>query len=92
VREDLLLRMMDIVDDAGSGLAVPVQTLFLSRDAGLPKEKAEASTKKIAELRDGNKLPFPDFHREDISSFKGSIEYPQAESAVRKKDDPRKSS
>jgi MscS family membrane protein len=92
VREDLLLRMMDIVDDAGSGLAVPVQTLFLSRDAGLPKEKAEASTKKIAELRDGNKLPFPDFHREDISSFKGSIEYPQAESAVRKKDDPGKSS
>jgi MscS family membrane protein len=92
VREDLLLRMMDIVDDAGSGLAVPVQTLFLSRDAGLPKEKAEGSTKKIAELRDGNKLPFPDFHREDISSFKGSIEYPQAESAVRKKDDPGKSS
>ena len=92
VREDLLLRMLDIVDDAGSGLAVPAQTLFLSRDAGLPKDKAEASTKKIADLRDGNKLPFPDFHKEDISSFKGSIEYPQAESAVRKKDDSGNSS
>jgi hypothetical protein len=34
-------------------------------------------------LRDGKQLPFPDYHEQDISSFKGSIEYPQPESAVR---------
>ncbi len=87
VREDLLLRIMDIVEDAGSGLAQPTQTLYLGRDAGLAKEKAENAVKKIAELRDGNKLPFPDFHQDDISAFKGSIEYPQPESAVRKPQD-----
>ena len=90
VREDLLLRIMDIVEDAGSGLAQPTQTLYLGRDSGLPKEKAENAVKKIVELRDGNKLPFPDFHQDDISSFKGSIEYPQKESAVNKKDDSAK--
>jgi MscS family membrane protein len=84
VREDLLLRMMDIIEDAGGGLALPSQTLYLSRDSGVEKEKAENAVKKIAELRDVKQLPFPDFHEEDISSFKGSIEYPQPESAVRK--------
>lgn len=87
VREDLLLRMMDVMDDSGSGLALPSQTLYLSRDTGVEKEKADNAVKKIAELRDGKQLPFPDFHEEDISSFKGSIEYPQPESAVRKQPD-----
>ena len=90
VREDLLLRMMEVMEQSGSGLALPSQTLFLSRDAGLEKQKAEAAVQKVAELRDGKQLPFPDFHEEDISSFKGSIEYPPPESAVRKKDNPSK--
>ena len=87
VREDILLRMMDIVDDSGSSLAFPSQTLYLSRDTGLEKDKTESAVKKVAEMRDGKQLPFPDFHQDDISSFKGSIEYPQPESAVRKDSD-----
>jgi MscS family membrane protein len=83
IREDLLLRIMDVMEDSGGGLALPSQTLYLSGDAGVEKEKAETAAKKIADLRDGKQLPFPDFHQEDISSFKGSIEYPQPESAVR---------
>lgn len=83
VREDLLLRMMDIVEDSGSALAPPSQTLYLARDPGLEKEKAENAVKKIAELREGKQLPFPDFPKDDISSFKGSIQYPQPESALR---------
>jgi MscS family membrane protein len=83
VREDLLLRMMDLVEEAGTGVALPSQTLYLSRDSGVEKEKAENAMKKITELRENNKLPFPDFHEEDISSFQGSIDYPQPESAVR---------
>ena len=83
VREDLLLRMMDLVDDAGASVAMPSQTLYISRDSGLEKDKAETATKKIADLRDNKKLPFPDFHQQDISSFQGTIDYPQPDSAVR---------
>lgn len=87
VREDVLLRIMDIVDGSGSGLALPAQTLYLGRDAGLAKDKASNAAQKIAELRDGNKLPFPDYHKEEISSFKGSIDYPPKESTLRKSED-----
>jgi MscS family membrane protein len=90
IREDLLLRFMDVMEDSGGGLALPSQTLYLGRDSGVEKEKADAAVKKIAELRDGKQLPFPDFHEEDISSLKGSIEYPPPESAVRKDNDPGK--
>jgi MscS family membrane protein len=82
VREDLLLRMLELVEESGGTLALPSQTLYLGRDAGIEKEKAESAVKKIAELRDGKQLPFPDFHEKDISSFKGSIEYPQPESVL----------
>jgi MscS family membrane protein len=87
VREDLLLRIMDIIEDSGSGLAPPSQTLYIGRDAGIEKEKADNAAKKIAELRDAKQLPFPDHQEKDIASFKGSIEYPQPESAVRKAQD-----
>jgi MscS family membrane protein len=83
VREDLLLRMLDLIEESGSGLALPSQTLYIGRDAGVEKEKAESAVQKISELRDGKQLPFPDFHEDKISSFKGTIEYPPAESAVR---------
>ena len=87
VREDVLLRIMDVLEDSGGGLALPAQTLYLSRDSGVAKEKADNAAKKIADLRDGKQLPFPDFHQQDISSFKGSIEYPAPESASRKSSD-----
>jgi len=92
VREDLLLRIMDLVNEAGTGLAFPSQTLYLGRDPGLEKNKAEAAVKKVAELRGGKQLPFPDFTDEDISSFRGSIDYPEPESAQRNpKQEPEKS-
>src|SRR6202035_5230282 len=83
VREDLLLRIMHLVEDSGTGFAFPSQTLYLGRDSGLEKEKADAAVKKVTEWREGKQLPFPDFTDENISSFQGSIEYPQPESALR---------
>lgn len=85
VREDLLLRMMDLVEASGSGFALPSQTLYLGRDSGLEKEKTESAVQKIAEMRDAKRLPFPDFHEEDISALRGSIEYPGEDSAVRQR-------
>ena len=90
IREDLLLRMLDLVEESGTGFALPSQTLYLGRDAGVQKEKAETAVRKIDELRDGKQLPFPDYHDEQISSFKGTIEYPPKESAVREDDDSEK--
>jgi len=84
IREDLLLRIMEVMDSAGGSLATPSQTLYLKRDAGIEKGKADEAAKKVADLRDTKKLPFPEFHPDDISSLKGSIEYPPTQSRLSK--------
>jgi MscS family membrane protein len=89
VREDLLLHMMDLVRDSGTAFAHPTQTLFVARDPGLHKDKTEDSVKKIEEMRAANRLPFPDFHQDDIASFRGSLDHPPSQTA--QGDQPRNS-
>jgi len=81
IREDLLLRIMDIVEKSGSGFAFPSQTLYFSRDSGLDKEKAAAAEQQVQHWRDQHQLPFPDFAPSDKSALRGSIVYPPPESA-----------
>jgi MscS family membrane protein len=84
IREDLLLRIIDIVGKSGSGFAFPSQTLYLSRDSGLNKEKTAAAEQEVQHWRDQNDLPFPDFAPADKSAFRASIVYPPPESATGK--------
>jgi MscS family membrane protein len=83
IREDLLLRIMEIVEKSGTGFAFPSQTLYLSRDPGLDKERSQAAERQVQQWRDERQLPFPDFAPADKSAFRGSIAYPQPDSAVR---------
>ena len=82
IREDLLLRIMSIVEKSGSGFAFPSQTMYFSRDSGIDKEKAGAAEQQVQQWRDQHKLPFPDFAAADKSAFRGSIAYPEPESAT----------
>ncbi len=82
IREDLLLRIMDIVEKSGSGFAFPSQTLYMSRDSGLDQEKAAAAEQQVEQWREQHELPFPDFAPADKSAFRGSIVYPPPESAT----------
>lgn len=85
IREDILLRIMDIVDAAGSGFAFPSQTVYLGRDSGVDRQKAEKAEQEVQKWREGNQLPFPDFPPAEISEFSNSLPYPQPGSAVGRK-------
>jgi MscS family membrane protein len=84
IREDLLLRIMEIVNSSGSGFGFPSQTLYLGRDSGLDKDKTESVHREVQQWRKSGNLPFPDFEAKDISEFSNSLPYPQPESAVRR--------
>ena len=85
IQEDLLLRIMDIVEASGTGFAFPSRTVYLGRDTGLDKEKTTAISHEVQQWRENSKLPFPDFASSDISEFSNSLPYPQPESALRSK-------
>ena len=60
VREDLCLRVMDIVTAAGTAFALPARTHY-SEAVGLDPERAGAATAEVQRWRSEGKLPLPDF-------------------------------
>jgi MscS family membrane protein len=82
IREDILLRLMEIVADAGTGFAFPSQTVYLGQDTGVDKAKAEQAEERVRQWRDQRQLPFPDFAPAEISEFRDSLLYPPPESAL----------
>ena len=43
IREALLLKIMDLVNEAGTGFAFPSRTLYLTQDVGMGSDKAKAA-------------------------------------------------
>jgi MscS family membrane protein len=68
IREDLFLRFMDAVKEAGTGFAFPSSTTYVGRDDGLNEDETRRAEARVAEWRDKRELPFPNFsdnvHRE----------------------------
>jgi MscS family membrane protein len=85
IQEDLLLRILALVEGAGSGLAFPSQTLYVSRDKGLDKQKGETASAAVEEWRQKNQLPFPDHDATTIAQIENTLEYPPETSALRKR-------
>jgi MscS family membrane protein len=60
VREDLCLRVMDIVSAGGTAFAMPAQTNY-SAAAGIDAERAGAAAAEVQRWRNEGKLPLPEF-------------------------------
>lgn len=82
VAEDLNLRIMDIVQEAGSAFALPSQTLYSEQGQRPDTQRARAAQEKVQEWREGQELLLPRFPAEKIAELKGSLPYPPLGSAV----------
>ena len=87
VQEDLLLRIMDLVESSGSGFAFPSQTLYMSKDEGLDAEKSRRAAETVRRWRDEGELPFPDHTPALVSHLDSTLDYPPVGSALREKKD-----
>jgi MscS family membrane protein len=76
IREDLNLRIMDIVKEAGTGFAFPSQTTYFSKDTGLNAEKSRGAEAQVEDWRTKGKLPFPEFDEEGQMEFEDILDYP----------------
>ena len=85
IQEDLLLRIMDIIEQSGTSFAFPSHTTYVARDAGLDAEKTQAAIAKVRQWRAESEVPFPNFSPERIAQMADTLEYPPADSAVRGK-------
>ncbi len=76
IQEDVFLRLIDIIQQSGTSLALPSQTLYLARDRGADSEQAEAAAAQVQQWRAEGSLPFPNFSPEQIERIRGSLIYP----------------
>lgn len=78
VREDIYLRILDIIEKSGATLttpATPFAQYFPSPTDESKTVKAEAE-QKIQEMQEKGDLPIPKFDTSKIDSLKASVEYP----------------
>ena len=75
VREDVYLRIIDIVAESATGFAMPSQTIYRG-DAGLDPDRARAVEAEVQRWRDEGSLPLPEFPRERIAQLRDTLDYP----------------
>ena len=76
VQEDILLRFMKVVKEAGTGFAFPSRTLYFTRDGGLDDERQQAAEKRLREWASAQTLPFPDFSDDYRKQITDTLDYP----------------
>ena len=76
VKEDLLLQMMDVVGESGTGFAFPSQTIYFGRDSGLSKEKSKTAEEKVKQWKEKGELQIPKFDPDRIKEIENKTPYP----------------
>jgi len=82
IREDIFLRMMDVVNQSGTGFAFPSQTTYLSRDGGLDAERTRTAEEEVEGWRQDSRLPFPRFDDATFAELDDTLDYPPRGSVV----------
>lgn len=82
IREDLFLRIMILIDEAGTDFAFPAQVEYQAEDKGIDAKRSKLTEEKVAQWRAQNRLPFPDFDDDEKASIKDTLDYPPKGSAA----------
>ena len=76
VAEDLNLRILDIVEEAGTGFAFPSQTTYLEQGQPLSEETREEIEERVDQWREENLLYLPRFPEQAIEEVRDTLDYP----------------
>jgi hypothetical protein len=76
IKEDILLRVGDIVQEGGSGFAFPSQTTYFSRDGGVDEKRRVAAESQVDLWRAQGRFPFPEFEEHERKRLSDLLDYP----------------
>lgn len=76
IQEDINLRFAKVIEDSGSGFALPSQTLYLTKDKGLSDAKKQEAETQVKTWIENKELQIPDFDEDLIRALKNTLKYP----------------
>jgi MscS family membrane protein len=76
VKEDLNLRIAEIVRDSGTAFAFPSRTVYFGRDPGVDVARGEQNEAEVRRWRAENRLPFPDFEFAERAEMADTLAFP----------------
>jgi MscS family membrane protein len=76
IREDIFLRIMKIIKDAGTGFAFPSRTVYHTRDSEPDSERREAAEAQVRAWCSAQELPFPTFTADYRKKVRNTLDYP----------------
>jgi MscS family membrane protein len=82
VREDVLLRIIALVDRAGAQFAFPAAVQYRAEDTPPDADRVRAAEAEVERMRNENALPFPDFDWREKAELSGTLDYPPTHSAL----------
>ncbi|WP_160168418.1 mechanosensitive ion channel family protein [Novipirellula maiorica] len=88
VAEDLNLRIMDIVKEAGASLAVPIQRTFIERAATPEEDLAEQTEQTVQQWRENDQLYLPSFSESAVAELRNTLDFPPKGAPNKGRDDP----
>jgi MscS family membrane protein len=75
VREDIYLRIMEVVTASGTGFAFPSQTLYRSA-RGVDAERARLAEAEVQRWREQGTLLLPEFPPDRVNGLRDTLDYP----------------
>ena len=84
IKEDILLRVMELVNSSGTGFAFPSQTVYYSKDKAKDPEKIEDVHAKVKSWKEQMCLELPEFAEDSISKIVNTTDWPPKESILSK--------
>ena len=76
IKEDLNLRIAEIVRELGTSFAFPSQTVYFTRDTGVDVARGEATEAEVRQWREEKRLPFPDFEFGERAEMEDTLPFP----------------
>ena len=76
VAEDLNLRTVEVVQAAGAQFSGPGQLVQLSEAEEATADQMATIEANLRAWREEDRLPFPDYDKQDIAELKGTLDYP----------------
>ncbi len=88
IREDIFLRMMVLIKDAGAQFAFPSAVHYEAKDAPSDEAKVRDAEAAVARWREQGNLPFPDLSWQEKFELRETLDYPPDGSSVAREYNP----